>query len=120
MIRLSSLKSGRLTVIPDDPKETFRNYPNPFGRDYDETTIIFYLEHDSEVNLRIFTLTGALVRSWQFENMQAGLIDGQVKWDGRNDRGVTVLNGVYLCQIVITPKNGASGQTYMTKIAYIK
>jgi hypothetical protein len=52
--------------------------------------------------------------------MPAGLIDGQIKWDGRNDRGIQVLNGVYLCQIVITPKNGASGQTYMTKIAYIK
>jgi len=112
--------SNRLTVIPDDPKETFRNYPNPFGRDYDETTIIFFLENDSEVKLRIFTLTGALVRSWQFDNLQAGLIDGQVKWDGKNDRDVRVLNGVYLCQIMITPKNGAAGQTYMTKIAYIK
>jgi hypothetical protein len=112
--------SNRLTVIPDDPKETFRNYPNPFGTDYDETTIIFYLEDDSEVNLRIFTLTGDLVKSWQYEYMPAGLIDGQIKWDGRNDRGLQVLNGVYLCQIVITPKNGGSGQTYMTKIAYIK
>ena len=78
------------------------------------------MEDDSEVNLRIFTLTGDLVKSWQYDHLAAGLIDGQVKWDGRNDRDVQVLNGVYLCQIVITPKNGGSGQTYMTKIAYIK
>ena len=41
----------------------------------------------------------------------------ELKWDGRNDRGKVVLNGVYLCQIQI---RGGSDLTFMTKIAYIK
>ena len=85
-------------------------------------TLLFLstMRFDNDFKLQTSETLPCLVKSWRFENLQAGLIDGQVKWDGRNDRGVQVLNGVYLCQIVITPKNGGSGQTYMTKIAYIK
>ena len=110
-----AFETESITVVPDNAKEAFRNYPNPFGRQYEETTIVFYLEKDSDVELRIFTLTGGLVRTWQINNRQEGLWD-DIKWNGKNDRGHRVLNGVYLCQIIIK----ATGQTYMTKIAYIK
>jgi hypothetical protein len=68
------------------------------------------------VELRIFTLTGGLVRTWKWTNLAAGLYDKYVLWDGKNDRDYRVLNGVYLCQIIIK----STGQTFMTKIAYIK
>jgi hypothetical protein len=106
-----------ITVIPNSAEEAFRNYPNPFGRGtHDETTIVFFLDTDSDVELRIFTLTGGLVRTWKWTNLAAGLYDKYVSWEGKNDRGYSVVNGVYLCQIIIK----ATGQTFMTKIAYIK
>jgi hypothetical protein len=115
----SELNTSRaLTVIPDDVEEAFRNYPNPFGRDYDETTIVFWLDQDSDVEIRIFTLTGGLVKTYILGNTARGLHDGDVIWDGRNDRGVRVLNGVYICQIQI--KSSAGNNTFITKIAYIK
>ena len=112
--------SGALTVIPDDIKQAFRNYPNPFGRDYDETTIVFWLDQDSDVEIRIFTLTGGLVKTYMLPNQPRGLNDRDVKWDGHNDRGKRVLNGVYICQIQIKPHGGGGNKTFITKIAYIK
>jgi hypothetical protein len=107
--------SDPFTVLPSSPEESFRNYPNPFGRDEDETTIVFYLEENSDVEIRIFTLTGGLVWTYKEQNIARGLRT-HVKWNGKNDRAKTVLNGVYLCQIQIK----SSGEKFLTKIAYIK
>jgi hypothetical protein len=110
----SSISSQKLVVIPRDPKDIFRNYPNPFGRTYETTSIVFFLEQSSDVTIRIFTLTGNLVWTYQASGVPFGY--NEVAWDARNDRGKLVLNGVYLCQIQIA----STGQTYMTKIAVIK
>jgi hypothetical protein len=109
-----------VSLFPIDPKAAFRNYPNPFGREYKETKIVFSLEHDSDVELRIFTITGRLVRTWKLPNLTRGVYTDRVRWDGKNDRGKTVLNGVYLCQIRIDSNDGISSNTYMLKIAFIK
>ena len=113
------LESPALTVVPAIQKEAFYNFPNPFGRDEDFTTINFFLERESEIEIRIFTLTGGLVKTWPAETYQRG-VHTSVRWDGRNDRGKQVLNGVYLCQIRIRGISGGGTQTYLTKIAYIK
>jgi hypothetical protein len=115
----TEMESDPLTVVPPDAKEAFYNYPNPFGRDEDFTTLNFYVERDSDVEIRIFTLTGGLVRTWPSTVFPRG-VHTSVIWDGRNDRGKQVLNGVYLCQIRIQNTGGGGSQTYITKIAYIK
>jgi hypothetical protein len=97
-------------------EEDYFAYPNPFGRGEDQLAFIsFRLESDSEVEIKIFTLLGELVKTYQF-NATSGLHDRMIRWDGRNDRGVQVLNGVYLCFIDIK----ATGKRMVTKIAYIK
>jgi hypothetical protein len=111
-------ESAVITVAPSSPKEAFRNYPNPFGRDEDETTIVVHLEQDSEIELRIFTLTGGLVWTMKERRGRGSYYD--IKWNGKNDRGKTVLNDVYLCQLQIRPVGGGATQTYITKIAYLK
>jgi hypothetical protein len=105
------------SISPASPKEAFGNFPNPFGRNESETTIQYFVETQSDVIVRIFTITGKLVRTFNLGSRPQGL-HTDLKWDGRNDRGQVVLNGVYLCQIQI--KGGASDLTFMTKIAYIK
>jgi hypothetical protein len=111
--------SGLFTIISSNPKEAFGNYPNPFGRNEDKTTITFYLQNQSDVEIRIFTLLGELVWTKKLTGLNAGHYKS-VKWNGRNDRGHVVLNGVYLCYIDIIPRNGGSKKRYVTKIAYIK
>ncbi|MGD9486645.1 MAG: hypothetical protein AB7W47_01360 [Calditrichaceae bacterium] len=115
-----SYTSEAFTVISSNPQEAFRNYPNPFGRNEEFTTIVFQLDHDSDVEIRIFTLLGELVWTKILPNQIAGLHYDDVRWNGKNDRGYVVLNGVYLCAIDIKPKGGGSRQKFITKIAYIK
>ena len=114
------LTSKAFTLVSTDPKEAFGNYPNPFGRQYAYTNIAFLLEKDSDVDIRIFTLTGDLVWSKKLTGLHRGFYDRLVKWDGKNDKGQTVLNGVYLGVIEIKPLGGGSVKRYITKIAYIK
>ncbi len=114
------LTSKAFTLVSTDPKEAFGNYPNPFGRQYAYTNIAFLLEQDSDVELRIFTLTGDLVWSKKLTGLHRGFYDRLVRWDGKNDKGQTVLNGVYLGVIEIKPLSGGAVKRYITKIAYIK
>ena len=74
-----------------------QNYPNPFNP---TTDIIFFVpdgDHRS-VTLVVYDITGAKVRT---------LVDGRrppgrfvVRWDGRDDRGISVASGVYFCRMV--------------------
>jgi len=112
--------SNRITVISNSLKDDFYNYPNPFGRGaHPYTTFHFRLERPSDVQIRIFTLLGELVWS-RNGNFDQGISDGEWIWDGKNDRGKTVLNGVYLCYIDIKPVSGGGSKRFLTKIAYIK
>ncbi len=113
-------KTHPFTVIDQDPEKAFRNYPNPFGAQYEYTTIAFKLDHPSDVTIRIFTLVGELVWTKSLPGLNADMYDNLVRWDGKNDRGYTVLNGVYLCTIEIKPTDGGPAVHYITKIAYIK
>jgi flagellar hook assembly protein FlgD len=110
-----------LAVISNDPQKTFGNFPNPFGRPpYESTQIRFLLQStSSDVKLEIFSLAGELVKSNWNQNL-SGLPKGlfYIKWDGKNDRGYKVLNGVYLCTIEI--RGASETKRFMTKIAYIK
>jgi hypothetical protein len=108
------------TIIDQDPEKAFRNYPNPFGAQYEYTTIAFKLENPSDITIRIFSLVGELVWTKSIQGLRDGMYDNLVRWDGKNDRGKTVLNGVYLCTIEINPTQGGEAARYITKIAYIK
>jgi flagellar hook assembly protein FlgD len=121
--RSKSFDSDPITVISNNLKDDFYNYPNPFGRGgYTSTIFHFRLETESNVEIRIFTLLGELVRTFKREGITERIVDGDpyFRWDGKNDRGKTVLNGVYLCYIDIKPVNGGGSKRFLTKIAYIK
>lgn len=91
--------NGTTTSVGDGgvPTRTalYQNYPNPFN----PTTIIpFDLRESTPVTLRIYNVSGALVRT---------LVDGQLsaksyrmEWNGRNDNGITVTSGVYFYKLV--------------------
>jgi len=115
------MQSDVFSIISTDQEQTFGNFPNPFGRSPNETTEIrFVLNSTSDVTLRIFSLAGELVKSGWNRNLTS-LPGGEIYylvWDGKNDQGDTVLNGVYICVIEIRSSSGT--KTYTTKIAYIK
>ncbi len=68
----------------------YQNYPNPFNP---STSIEFYLPNRERASLRIYDVSGRLVRT---------IIDGSLTegghrytWDGENDEGRRVSSGVY-------------------------
>jgi hypothetical protein len=120
---LDNLRSEPKRIFHPAAERAFLNFPNPFGEPgKEETTIIYYLEEDTDVEFYIYTLTGQLVwtRSFSQHDPQgaAGIHSTgphAVTWNGTNDNGNRVLNGVY----IVIMKSG-TGQIEKGKIAHIK
>ena len=71
-----------------------QNYPNPFNP---ETTIKYNLAEGADVQLRIYNIVGQVVRTLVAERQSAGRY--QMRWNGTDDRGMTVSSGIYFYHI---------------------
>jgi len=111
-------ESNAVSVISGDPEKIFANFPNPFGLDDGPTKFVFLMERPGDVDLRIFTLLGELVYS-DNRSLDQGLYYREIIWDGRNDAGRLVLNGVYIAILKVSYTGGET-KTYRTKVAFIK
>jgi hypothetical protein len=88
-------------VDPAAPGGHVTNYPNPFRPGEQPTTIAYQLADHARVQLRIFTLNGALVRQTSFERAAPGGTAGlnEWQWDGKNGDGRIVASGGYVALI---------------------
>ena len=76
-----------------------QNFPNPFNP---ETWIPFELEDHCEVVISIYDLNGSLVREIQLGQLSSGKYltkDKAAYWNGRNQTGEHVSNGLYFYQL---------------------
>ena len=71
-----------------------QNTPNPFNP---RTTVRYQLATKAHVKLVIFDVSGKVVRTLVAERQSAGRY--QVRWEGTDDRGMTVSSGIYFYQI---------------------
>ena len=71
-----------------------QNSPNPFNP---STTIRYELEYSGQVDLKVFDLSGRLVRTI-FQGMQEAGPQEQV-WRGRDKRGRDVSTGMYFYRL---------------------
>jgi hypothetical protein len=84
--------------LPSEPL-LLPNYPNPFNP---ETWIPFALSRESDVAIRIFDLRGQIVRTLSLSRKTAGWHDDRdtaAHWDGRNELGERVADGVYIYEL---------------------
>jgi hypothetical protein len=70
------------------------SFPNPF---YAETMISFALPLTGHVNLRVYDMSGRLVRTLVDGDMSAA--NHAITWDGRDHNGDQVGAGVYFCRL---------------------
>jgi len=97
-------------AFPLRPFALLQNRPNPFNP---QTTIAFELPNEQAVSLRVFDLSGRLVRV---------LVDGEVygqghseaTWNGRDDSGRQVAAGMYFYRL------GAGDYTETKRMALVK
>ena len=80
--------------VPDE-NNLLVNYPNPFNP---ETWIPYQLAEPAEVKLRIYSVSGALVRTLALGYQPAGMYHSKSRaayWDGQNEQGERVASGIY-------------------------
>ena len=77
-------------------------FPNPFGLNRDRALISYYLQRSSPVTLTIYDPFGNEVWTRRFRQNEQGAKSGDnvVYWDGTNNQGHRVANGIYVIQVV--------------------
>lgn len=87
-VKVSAQKEFELTEV--------MNHPNPFT---DLTSFYYYLSQDADrVQIRIFTLAGRLIKQIPFASSRRGF-NFSSTWDGRDEEGDQVANGVYIYKV---------------------
>jgi len=91
------------TKVSEMPQEfkLYNNYPNPFNS---QTTIIYDLIIESDIELKIYNTMGQLIKSFKYYSQQAG--SHSVIWNGKNNFGKFVSSGVYIYNINANSKTG--------------
>ncbi len=69
----------------------YQNYPNPFNQ---STFITYTVESTAKITITVYNMLGQRVQTLTDEVQRHGRYT--VQWDGRDDTGTTVANGVYL------------------------
>ena len=105
---------GHMPIVDgvDDPPLVLaaRQSPNPFNP---VTEIRFDLPRDGRVQLRVFDVRGAVVRTLLDAELPAGR-DHAVRWNGLDDRGAAAASGVYFYRL------DAGERTVLGKMALIR
>ena len=86
-----------------------RNVPNPFRS---ATTIDYELASRAAVRLRIFDVSGRIVRDQPEHAEPAG--SHAYRWDGRDDSGAPVASGAYLYELRV------NGETRVRKSILVR
>jgi hypothetical protein len=82
------------------------NYPNPFS---ERTCFVFshnQAEGKLDISLRIFSLNGQIVKTIETSIVPTGYRSEPIYWDGRDDSGYPLSNGLYLYRVVVKNETG--------------
>jgi hypothetical protein len=102
-----------LDIAPQPPRTMLSlkpPYPNPFTG---ETFFAFELSRASEGRIRIFDARGRRVRDLGLQRWSAG--HHMIGWDGRDDHGRGVAQGVYLYEVRLNGRLEGSGKAVLLR-----
>jgi len=94
------------------------NYPNPFST---STQFVFTLTGSAvpeNISISIYTLSGKVVKEitkQELGPLRIGINRTEYKWDGTDDFGAKLANGVYLYKVNFKDKDGKGFETFKTK-----
>jgi outer membrane protein assembly factor BamB len=75
------------------------SYPIPFSK---STTIYFYVNEEAKVSVEICDLSGRVVRKLLNTYLPVGKYE--ISWNGKDDRGILLPNGIYFCKLEVGKK----------------
>ncbi len=101
----SSMVETNFVVVADSVLRirNVLNYPNPMT---ESTTFSFELSQDAEVSLKIYSVAGRLLRKFALIHGEIGFNVFPEQWDGTDQDGDKLANGVYLYQVRAKANNG--------------
>lgn len=92
------------------------NYPNPFENGTHFT--FFVTQIPDEVIIKIYTISGRMIKELKVPQSSLTINFNKVYWDGKDEDGDLLANGVYLYKIIM--KKGTKTQTNIQKLAILK
>ncbi len=92
-------------VDPDNKLLDVFNYPNPFTKNTYFTFNLVGSAMPEEVVIKIFTISGKRIKTMHFRryDLQPGF--NRIYWDGKDDDGDEIANGVYLYKVTMKNSN---------------
>ena len=106
---VTSIKESSFQFLQPKDFQLLPAYPNPA----ENTIHIPYLiSQNQQVTIKIYNVTGKEVRSFKIQNKNKGL--HQIVWDGCDQNGNAVANGLYFYQLLI------SGQKQVSKLILLR
>ncbi len=112
-----NMKSGCVSLQERNLSDSFHVFPNPFNPLLSAARIQYYLETESDVTIRIYTMNGNLVKTLADKSHHAAGLHYGIKWDGMNSAGRAVNPGVYLCVLEAVDKAAGKSVTLKKKLA---
>jgi subtilisin family serine protease len=103
----SSVAFQSTSVVP--LTYSLHNYPNPFNP---STTLIVDVPHNEEAEIAVFNILGQKVKTLFRGVIHSG--SRQYRWDGTDERGVTVTAGMYIARLKTLDK------LFSTKMLFLK
>jgi len=119
-IPVNIIISNTLDIATDissqlDEYYLYPNYPNPFNP---QTTIKYKIPADSDILLCVYDITGRQIKTLDQGMKSAGF--HTVQWDGMDEKGKTVANGIYIYQLQFQDRNREIKNTLTRKMVMIK
>lgn len=93
------------------------NYPNPFSSN---TTFTFQRNTSTpvDVKIKVYTIAGRMIR--EIEGMSITDKFVRIDWDGRDNDGNLLANGVYLYKLIVKSAGDENKQEVLGKLAVIR
>jgi hypothetical protein len=104
----ANTNESAIVTVPKQVELT-GNYPNPFNP---STTIRFGLPEDGNVKITIYSINGQEVTTLANSYFSKGY--HEIKWDGKNQSGKSVSNGVYIYEL------RSGNQRFIKKMVFAK
>jgi flagellar hook assembly protein FlgD len=93
------------------------NFPNPLTR---STVFTFQRNSDDpiDVTVRVYTVAGRLVLDLKIPSVVERFV--RIPWDGRDEQGEQVANGVYFYKIITRSLTGSTSEEATGKLAVVR
>jgi Peptidase family C25. len=93
------------------------NYPNPFSN---STTFTFQRNIIDPINVevKIFSIAGRLIGKMSVQNITDRSV--KIPWDGRDNDGDRLANGIYLYKLIARSQNGQHTSETIGKLAVVR